>query len=61
MRIIQINEDEKNNEQYEQDTMNQLRNSFNYVVREQSDIENDRSVINTGETYNLQVIFFLLP
>lgn len=53
MRIIQLSEDEKNNEQYEQDTMNQLRNSFNYVFREQPYANKDVSVINAGETYNL--------
>ncbi|XP_025202203.1 uncharacterized protein LOC112599497 [Melanaphis sacchari] len=47
MRIIQLTEDEKNNQQYSNDIDRQLRNSLIYVSHEQISTNNDLSLVNS--------------
>lgn len=51
MRIIQLNEDEQINEQYNQDINRQLRSSFNYVSHVEPYAYEDDTVANSGRTY----------
>lgn len=52
MRIIQITEDEKMNEQSNQDMIKQLRNSFNYVSHEQPSAYKNLPKENSGLQLN---------
>lgn len=48
MRIIQVTEDEKINQQYSHDINRQLRNSLIYVSHEQTSTYNDHPLVNSG-------------
>jgi len=48
MRIIQLTEDEKINQQYSHDINRQLRNSLIYVSHEQTSIYKDLPLVNLG-------------
>jgi len=48
MRIIQLTDDEKNNQQHSHDIDRQLRNSLIYVSHEQISTYNDLPLVNSG-------------
>jgi len=48
MRIIQLTEDEKINQQYSHDINRQLRNSLIYVSHEQTSSYKDLPLVNSG-------------
>lgn len=48
MRIIQLTEDEKINQQYSHDINRELRNSLIYVSQEQSSMYKELPHVNSG-------------
>lgn len=48
MRIIQLTEDEKNNQQYSHDISKELRKSLIYVPHEQISTHNDLPHVNSS-------------
>jgi hypothetical protein len=59
MRVIQVTEEEKSNDQYGQDIKRQLRNFFNYKPHEQIFIPRDLSVARPG--YNITYLIINMP
>lgn len=60
MRIIQLNEDEQINGQYNQDINRQLRSSFNYVSHVQPYAYEDNPIANSGRPYYLLIVFVII-
>lgn len=48
MRIIQLTEDEKNNQQYSHNIDRELRNSLIYVSQEKSSVYKELPLVNSG-------------
>lgn len=55
MRIIQVAEDEKMNEQYSQDVIRQLRNTFNYATHEQPSANKEFPIVNSDSQLNFEL------
>jgi len=56
MRIIEVSEDEKINEQHSQDIIKQLRNTFNYATHQQPSTNKESPIVNSNSQLNLEPI-----
>jgi len=54
MRIIEVSEDEKINEQHNQDIIKQLRNTFSYATHQQPSTNKELSIVNLNSQLNLE-------